>query len=583
MYIYLLLYTTIMFCFMLRKYLPKLDKFQLPFLGLTLSVIVINVILIYKFGNITLLHLNNSITLLFLIKYIALSFILNLTIIFIIKHFKLKKEKYPHKSIILHNLILLILWVIIFGLKYLLVIYKDVPPEQLAFHLQVPITGTSDNVIIDILKNLLTYPLIIMIFLNAQFLTFKYFKKKIVFNFSKKTFNIFPLRFYEKKYIGITLMIVVLFGLYAFKNYNIYDFIANQFLESKFIENKYVDPSSVNLTFPKEKRNLIYIFLESMETTYSEYTPNLYNLALTNTTFYNEQNGSFSELVGANWTIASMVAQTSGLPLKFSVDSSTYNADKNSFLNGIQTLGDVLLANDYKNYIMMGSNADFAYRRNYFTIHGNYEIFDYLTALNEDYIPDNYFEWWGFEDRKLYEFSKEKLTNISKKNEPFNFTILTVDTHYTDGYLDNNCPSSYEEQYANVLNCADNMLYEFIEWIKKQDFYKNTTIVISGDHLYMAKSDFFNKYNKNNRHIYNTIINPYENPKSNVTRDFTALDMFPTTLAAMGVKIENDKLGLGVNLFSNTKTLVEEFGIEKINSELKKKSTFYNNISLYNN
>ena len=52
--------------------------------------------------------------------------------------------------------------------------------------------------------------------------------------------------------------------------------------------------------------------------------------------------------------------------------------------------------------------------------------------------------------------------------------------------------------------------------------------------------------------------------------------MFPSTLAALGVKIEGDKLALGTNLFSNKKTLTEEYGIEYINEEFAKKSSYYN-------
>ena len=39
----------------------------------------------------------------------------------------------------------------------------------------------------------------------------------------------------------------------------------------------------------------------------------------------------------------------------------------------------------------------------------------------------------------------------------------------------------------------------------------------------------------------------------NVELKFSQFDMFPTTLAALGVKIEGNKLGLGVNLFSLNK------------------------------
>jgi phosphoglycerol transferase len=44
------------------------------------------------------------------------------------------------------------------------------------------------------------------------------------------------------------------------------------------------------------------------------------------------------------------------------------------------------------------------------------------------------------------------------------------------------------------------------------------------------------------------------------------MDMFPTTLAALGVEIEGDKLGIGVNLFSDKQTLAEKYGIETLNN-----------------
>ena len=58
-------------------------------------------------------------------------------------------------------------------------------------------------------------------------------------------------------------------------------------------------------------------------------------------------------------------------------------------------------------------------------------------------------------------------------------------------------------------------------------------------------------------------------------REATTLDMFPTTLAALGVSIEGDRLGMGTNLFSDEETLAEKLGIEKLNEELMYKSKFY--------
>ena len=60
--------------------------------------------------------------------------------------------------------------------------------------------------------------------------------------------------------------------------------------------------------------------------------------------------------------------------------------------------------------------------------------------------------------------------------------MLTVDTHFEDGYVCEQCPTEYDTQYSNVMACSSRQVGEFLKWIQQQDFYENTTIVISGDH-----------------------------------------------------------------------------------------------------
>lgn len=47
-------------------------------------------------------------------------------------------------------------------------------------------------------------------------------------------------------------------------------------------------------------------------------------------------------------------------------------------------------------------------------------------------------------------------------------------------------------------------------------------------------------------------------------------------MAALGVQIEGDRIGLGTNLYSDTNTLMEFLGYETFTSELSKNSSFYN-------
>lgn len=64
-------------------------------------------------------------------------------------------------------------------------------------------------------------------------------------------------------------------------------------------------------------------------------------------------------------------------------------------------------------------------------------------------------------------------------------------------------------------------------------------------------------------------------------RVFTTLDWFPTTLASLGVDIPGERLGLGTNLFSGQQTLAESMGLEALDDELKKVSSYYNKHFLY--
>ena len=138
-------------------------------------------------------------------------------------------------------------------------------------------------------------------------------------------------------------------------------------------------------------------------------------------------------------------------------------------------------------------------------------------------------------------------------------------------------PKTFSNQYDNVHACSSKQVAAFVNWVKSQPFYENTTIIISGDHLGMQTSYYDEKIGGTNyqRTIYNTFINPAISTSHSKNRQFTTFDMYPSTLAALGVEIDGDRLGLGTNLFSGKKTLVEQYGgIENLDSELSKRSAY---------
>lgn len=323
--------------------------------------------------------------------------------------------------------------------------------------------------------------------------------------------------------------------------------------------------------------------MESMENSYASkelggnqevnYIPNLTALAEQNISFsHNAAFGGANVTAGAGWTMGALFSTTTGIPFSFPVDGNMMGMFEN-FAPGVTSLGDILNAHGYNQVFFCGSDGNFAGRQNYFEQHGSYDVIDYYDMIDKGYIDEDYYEWWGVEDRKLYEFAKKELLRLADEADPFNFTMLTSDTHHVDGYVCDICGDEYPEQLANVVRCADEQINSFINWCKQQAFYDNTTIVIVGDHLRMDSSlvsDF------EDRKTYNCIINSAKMPAASIkNRVFTSLDFFPTALSAMGFEIAGDRLGLGTDLFSAAPTLAEQLGLERLNTELSKYSKYY--------
>jgi phosphoglycerol transferase len=399
-----------------------------------------------------------------------------------------------------------------------------------------------------------------------------------------------------KRTISFVLSIAVLAGsfCYGYNKCTLYKIYNGYFVESEVIDDIYVNPKEVNIKFPEKKRNLIHIYLESLENSYfskdiggfmdMNLMPELEQLSYSGVVFSNNDGffGGPLEATGTQWSCASMVNQTTGLPMKMPAKSDSY-ANENEFLPGAYTINDLLHDEGYEQTIMFGANAAFGGLKTYYTTHGGVKVFDYEYAKENGLIPEDYLVWWGYEDDKLYEFAKEEITRLYETGKPFNFTMETADTHMPNGYLSENAATPYDNQYANVIAYSTSQAVEFIKWIQQQPFYENTTIVIIGDHISM-ETNFFKHYNFTKDYLrtqYNCIINPAKtvsNASESVTRnrEWSNWDYYPTILAAMGCEIEGDRLGVGTNLFSGKKTVFEEYGVDYINKEFEKKSELYN-------
>ena len=103
---------------------------------------------------------------------------------------------------------------------------------------------------------------------------------------------------------------------------------------SKFFVKNYVNPDSVKITAPEQKRNLILIYIESMETTFSDKAhggnqdtnliPEITQLAQQNINFGKNKNhiGGGIDSYGSGATFAAMLSRSLGIPFVVNYDKT---------------------------------------------------------------------------------------------------------------------------------------------------------------------------------------------------------------------------------------------------------------------
>lgn len=372
--------------------------------------------------------------------------------------------------------------------------------------------------------------------------------------------------------------------------------------DSEFYKEEFVDPKDVVITFPEKKRNVIYILMESLESSFVDSVhggkmddnllPHLTEYAREGAISFRNSGilGGGTQVEGTGWTIAGILSKMAGI--HFKLPTSKNPSQMQTFLPGATTLTDILYQNGYNQLFICGSDKTFASRDVFFETHGNVEVHDINYYKAHGRLASKYHNlFWGFEDYMLYDFAKQDILTLAEKEQPFAAVLLTVDTHYPEGFLCKYCPNDYEgtdprSRYKNIVKCADAQVSTFIEWIKEQSFYEDTLIVVAGDHLFMEvpsfsifdDTDYDLEAERNPRYWINLFINSSIETDYEMNRKFSSFDMFPSVLEAMGVTIEGRRLGFGRSLFSGKKTLLEKFGLNEVDAQLRKNTKQYNRL-----
>ena len=419
-----------------------------------------------------------------------------------------KEERVKLWKIIVTLVMIFIFTFLTAGVIWALISWDTLNMDELVWHLKVSMKGVNPGMVWSFVLSTVGSA-IVLTGLAALFI----FKQRKYRNTGRRVFRC----------IFISSFAILLTGLIsAFFGFNLGPWLRDYFNVSTYIADNYVDPGTVKITFPEKKRNLIVIYLESVEVTFADKEdggafpknaiPELTELAKENECFSADKsklNGGLA-MPGAVWTMGALIGTTTGLPLKTPLGQNGMSVN-DDFFPGVVGIGDILEKEGYKNRLLMGSSAVFGGCELYYTSHGVKDIHDYYYAIDVGRIPEDYYEWWGYEDEKLFEYAREELTDLASGDQPFYFSMQTMDTHFEDGHYCPHCKREFgANKYANVMCCSSRFVAGLVGWIKQQDFYENTTIIITGDHPTMDKNFCENVPDDYVRKTYTCIINPAE-------------------------------------------------------------------------
>ena len=289
-------------------------------------------------------------------------------------------------------------------------------------------------------------------------------------------------RFHEIKQFryGLFVILIISFSVFV-KKIKVYPFLKTLSQEDKLAK-LYTPP-----VFKSDisKRNLVIIYAESMEDTYSDNKLFGKNL-LSPLDKYFKESVRFKNLVqlpGSGWTIAGMVSSQCGIPLKIPLFIPGHAKQGNrigehfeSYLPRAKCLGDVLAKDGYYQVYMGGAKLSFGGKGRFYKTHGYDEVLGFKHWINKygKGIPKHR---WGVADDFLFKQAKQKFRELTAKGKPFNLTLLTVDTHHPSGLENPTCKKLGYRGLDGIIHCSAYLISDFINYISQSEIADNISII----------------------------------------------------------------------------------------------------------
>lgn len=301
---------------------------------------------------------------------------------------------------------------------------------------------------------------------------------------------------------------------------------------STLVETNLTAKAELKTELPTKPRNLILVYLESIGSPIINHPdwpglmPHLNKLV---------ENHSIADTVYASSfiTIEGIVNTQCGTLFPFDRGSDSL-ANGHNLGSNLPCLGDVLAHAGYQNRYLGGASLDFAGKGRFLQSHGfnNPMGIRYWREQGIRQRPGT----WGISDPDIFAQALRQYQQLQKTDQPFNITLLTIGTHIP-GFYYQECEhySGSDDPFLDGLHCTDQLLHTFLEQLKAQNAFDNTTVVITADHNVFNSPNMQNLFGSatTDHRVPLVVLGSEQRPS---THSGAGYDLAPTVLDLLSVK-----------------------------------------------
>ena len=352
-----------------------------------------------------------------------------------------------------------------------------------------------------------------------------------------------------------------------------------------YFQQTYIDPKNVTITPPARRKNLVPIYVESLEDSYKD--PAFYGRNLMATMTPVEQQGflfAMRTTGPALETLPGHIASQCGLPMvSIFFTNITNGQNRPTVLQNTLCLSDILARHGYHNVFMQSSTIYTGGIGIFYDLHhfNERQYLEYWKTRGYGIGPSDKqgpsLGPWGLFDKDILDESYKKLQSLQAGrqtiDQPFSLIIATIDIHAPAA---SRCTLGQKKPpFDKVVECTSAALAEFITNAKKNGLLQDTELYIMGDHRIVAVSGVdMKEWNKTypHREPYAFLYGKHIAPKR---RAITHYDIFPTLLELLGFTIAGHRLGFGYSAMAEIPNYPTPAQWDKIMTEATQPSKKY--------